>query len=102
MLEIRPECECCDKKLPPNSTEAYICSYECTWCEDCTENILKHVCPNCGGGVVKRPIRPANEWRKGLSTKHQPPSTKIVKTKFTHQEISDFADKMNEILPENR
>lgn len=61
MLELRPNCECCDKDLPPASTEAYICSFECTFCINCTENILHGKCPNCGGELVPRPIRPANK-----------------------------------------
>jgi uncharacterized protein len=58
MLEIRSHCENCGKKLPNESTEAMICSFECTFCNDCVENVLKNVCPNCGGGLEKRPIRP--------------------------------------------
>jgi len=54
-LELRPNCEYCDKDLPPASTEAQICSYECTFCADCVDNILYNVCPNCGGGFVPRP-----------------------------------------------
>ncbi|MBX5160138.1 MULTISPECIES: DUF1272 domain-containing protein [unclassified Rhizobium] len=59
MLELRPNCECCDKDLPPESTEARICTYECTFCADCVDDVLKGVCPNCGGNLVVRPIRPA-------------------------------------------
>lgn len=59
MLELRPSCENCNKLLPPDSSEARICSYECTFCSDCVNNILKDICPNCGGNFVSRPIRPA-------------------------------------------
>ena len=59
MLELRPNCECCDKDLPPESTEAVICTFECTFCADCAGKHLAHVCPNCGGNLVPRPIRPA-------------------------------------------
>jgi len=59
MLELRPNCECCDKDLPPASAEAMICTFECTFCADCVDNVLKGVCPNCGGNLVIRPIRPA-------------------------------------------
>src|SRR5258707_13379113 len=62
-LQLRPNCEYCDKDLPPNATEARICTYECTFCADCVETKLHNVCPNCGGGFVPRPIRPAREWR---------------------------------------
>src|SRR2546430_10144483 len=75
-LQLQPNCEYCDKDLPPNSIEARICSYECTFCADCTENRLQNVCPNCGGGFVSRPIRPAKEWRPGLLVAKRPPSGK--------------------------
>jgi uncharacterized protein len=58
MLELRPNCECCDRNLPPESTEARICTYECTFCATCVETILGGVCPNCGGNFAPRPIRP--------------------------------------------
>ena len=59
MLELRPNCECCDRDLPPDSTEARICTYECTFCRDCAENVLHGSCPNCGGEMLQRPRRPA-------------------------------------------
>ncbi|MEL6352225.1 MAG: DUF1272 domain-containing protein [Cyanobacteria bacterium J06627_28] len=58
MLELRPNCECCDKDLPPVSTEAVICTFECTFCVECDRTFLKGICPNCGGNLVARPIRP--------------------------------------------
>lgn len=59
MLQLRPSCECCDKDLPPDSTEARICSFECTFCATCAENVLAGKCPNCGGELLARPRRPA-------------------------------------------
>lgn len=59
MLELRPNCECCDRDLPPGSTEARICTYECTFCVACAEGVLGGQCPNCGGELVVRPRRPA-------------------------------------------
>ena len=59
MLELRPNCECCDRDLPPDSPDAMICTFECTWCRDCVETVLLGVCPNCGGNLQPRPIRPA-------------------------------------------
>lgn len=56
MLELRPNCECCDKDLPPEAA-ALICSFECTFCPDCV-TAMGGVCPNCGGGFVPRPVRP--------------------------------------------
>ncbi|TDF37339.1 DUF1272 domain-containing protein [Alteromonadaceae bacterium M269] len=64
MLELRPNCECCDRDLPPSSNDAYICTFECTFCADCTRNILHFNCPNCGGNLVKRPIRPNSKLEK--------------------------------------
>ncbi len=63
-LELRPNCECCNKDLPPDSLEAKICSFECTFCEACTSNVLHGVCPNCGGQLIDRPIRPAEKLIK--------------------------------------
>jgi uncharacterized protein len=59
MLALRPNCECCDRDLPPESPLALICSYECTWCRDCAETKLGMTWPNCQGNPVPRPIRPA-------------------------------------------
>ena len=58
VLELRPNCECCDRDLPPDSDEAMICTFECTWCRDCVETVLRGTCPNCGGGLAPRPVRP--------------------------------------------
>ncbi len=60
MLQLRPNCECCDQDLPPDSTEARICSFECTFCARCADSILGNACPNCGGELVWRPRRPAH------------------------------------------
>ncbi|WP_424934121.1 DUF1272 domain-containing protein [Amaricoccus macauensis] len=59
MLELRPNCECCNRDLPPESPDAMICTFECTFCADCVEHALGGVCPNCGGNFSPRPIRPA-------------------------------------------
>ena len=59
MLQLRPNCECCNRDLPPESADAMICSYECTFCRDCVQTRLHGVCPNCGGNFAPRPIRPA-------------------------------------------
>ena len=64
MLEIRPICENCGKELTNTSNEAMICTFECTFCKDCVDTILFNVCPNCGGGFEKRPIRPASLLEK--------------------------------------
>ncbi|CAM3220017.1 DUF1272 domain-containing protein [Moritella viscosa] len=102
MLEIRPNCECCDKGLAPDTTEAMICTYECTFCEACVNDILENVCPNCGGGFVPRPIRPKVARRSGLSINHQPPSAERVHTKYSVEELREFSAKAKYIKPEER
>ncbi|MCH9661422.1 MAG: DUF1272 domain-containing protein [Bacteroidetes bacterium] len=75
MLEIRPTCEHCNNTLPYDSKEAMICTFECTFCRDCVEKVLHHVCPNCGGGFEKRPIRPPSLLKKYPASKivvHKP------------------------------
>lgn len=61
MLELRPNCECCARDLPPDSADARICSFECTFCRECAENVLAGACPNCGGELVRRPVRSAEK-----------------------------------------
>jgi hypothetical protein len=58
MLELRPNCECCDRDLPPETPDARICSFECTFCAGCADGVLGGACPNCGGNLVARPVRP--------------------------------------------
>jgi uncharacterized protein len=60
MLQLRPSCECCDKELAPDATDARICSFECTYCSSCAEK-MRGICPNCGGMLVMRPARPASK-----------------------------------------
>lgn len=72
MLALRPGCECCNVDLPPDSLSARICSFECTFCQSCTDDKLKGICPNCGGELLRRPIRPAGTLAK------YPPSTERV------------------------
>lgn len=101
-LELRPNCEYCDKDLPPASLEARICSYECTFCADCVDRILYNVCPNCGGGFVPRPIRPSKEWRPGLSLSTRPPSTKRVHLSYSHDDIAAHSRRIKDIPPVER
>jgi len=101
-LELRPNCEFCDRDLPPASTMARICSYECTFCADCVEKHLHNVCPNCGGGFAPRPIRPATEWRSGLSVAKQPPSSKRVHLHYTEEDIARHSARISSIAPELR
>ena len=61
-LEMRPACEKCGAGLG-HEAAACICSYECTFCPDCTAG-MQHRCPNCGGELVARPRRPADTLSK--------------------------------------
>ena len=101
-LELRPNCEYCDKDLPPAAAEARICTYECTFCVDCVENALSNVCPNCGGGFMPRPIRPAREWRPGLSLARRPASTRRVNLSYPRDEIATFVRDIALIPPGER
>ncbi len=102
MLELRPNCEMCDKDLPPESPEARICSYECTFCADCVDRVLHNVCPNCAGGFVPRPIRPATDRRPGVSRMHQVASSNRRQLKYARQDIADLAARTKEVPPEDR
>ncbi len=77
-LQLRPTCEHCNRPLPPESPDAMICSFECTFCRSCVEGVLFDVCPNCGGGFSPRPIRPRVARKDGLSVTTRPPTTKIT------------------------
>jgi len=101
-LQLRPNCEYCDKDLPPNAVDARICSYECTFCEDCVETQIKNVCPNCGGGFVPRPIRPATEWRQGLSVAKRPASATRVRLSYSPEDIAAHTARIKDIPPEDR
>ena len=74
MLELRPNCECCDRDLPPESELARICTYECTFCSECADGHFGGICPNCGGELVRRPIRPAERLAKDPAS-----TTRLVK-----------------------
>jgi len=101
-LELRPNCECCDRDLPPASTLARICTFECTFCADCVARVLHDVCPNCGGGFAPRPIRPATEWRPGLSVATRPASTTRVHLSFSLEEVAAFSARVRGVAPEER
>ena len=74
MLQMRPNCEACDRDLPPDSAAARICSFECTFCADCAEVRFANTCPNCGGDLARRPIRPA-----ALLAKYPGSTERVVK-----------------------
>ncbi len=97
MLELRPNCEICDRDLPPDSTEARICSYECTYCAHCADNELHGVCQNCGGNLEPRPIRPSGEWRPGTGLSHHPASGKRRQSKHDAQSRNALSAKLKDV-----
>jgi len=101
-LTIKPNCEFCDRDLPPDSPDACICSYECTFCRQCVETKLQNVCPNCGGGFQPRPIRPLNEWRQGVSLGNHPASEKRVSLSYDHASIERLVRRVRDIPPHER
>ena len=102
MLELRPNCELCDKDLPPDSEEARICTYECTFCTSCVEGPLDNVCPNCGGNFEVRPIRPAQAWRQGTGLVNHPPGEQRHLTPYAHAEIEAFTASLRAVPPAER
>lgn len=96
MLELRPNCEACDRDLPPDSKEAMICSFECTFCSTCVAQVLMNVCPNCGGGLWPRPVRP----REKLTTR--PASTQRVVKPLDPEAHTRFAAPIKDIPPAER
>ncbi|HSY26130.1 MAG TPA: DUF1272 domain-containing protein [Burkholderiaceae bacterium] len=102
MLELRPTCEHCNKALPPQALDARICTYECTFCAACVENVLHNVCPNCGGGFVSRPIRPSRNWRNDNFLGANPASTTIRYRPVDPEAHAEFCVKLDGLAPEDR
>ncbi len=100
-LQLRPNCEYCDKDLAPDAPDAMICTYECTFCTACVTT-LRNVCPNCGGGFAPRPIRPRHEWRPGLSIEKQPASTRRVHLSYALDDIAAHSARIAGIPVEER
>lgn len=95
-MEIRLNCENCDKPLPNESNEAMICTFDCTFCKDCVDTILSNVCPNCGGGFEKRPIRPKRYLEK------YPPSDKKISNPIDFEKFKELLNEFKEIEPTKR
>ncbi len=96
MLELRPVCELCSKKLPPESQEAMICTFECTFCAACVSEQLDNICPNCGGGFVPRPIRP-----KKMLEKYPATQTEFIKP-INKEKYKTFTDQYKYVEPHKR
>jgi uncharacterized protein len=102
MLALRPNCERCDADLPPDASDARICSYECTFCASCVDTVLENVCPNCGGGFVPRPVRPRGEWRPGTGLDHDPPDTTRRSLGSSPDEIAALTARLRDVDPADR
>ena len=102
MLELRPICENCACALPPNSAEARICSFECTFCAECVETVLDNVCPNYGGGFASRPVRPQHDWRGGNCLERYPASAKLKHRPVDLQIHMMFAGQFKDLPPGER
>ena len=96
MLELRPNCEHCGKDLPNTSTEAMICTFECTYCVSCALDVFNNVCPSCSGNFEKRPIRPSK-----MVQKYPASIEKVVKTKDLSK-AKIVSEKNKNIAPQNR
>lgn len=102
MLELRPTCEHCNQPLPPHSLEARICSYECTFCSACVDEVLGNVCPNCGGGFTPRPVRLVRNWKGDNYLGKDPASTTVRHRPVDPVEHAAFAGTILPIPPEQR
>jgi len=102
VLELRPNCELCDKDLPPRAPDARICTYECTFCAACVEEVLRGVCPNCGGDFQPRPIRPERAWRDGTGLVNDPAGTRRRHTSYSREEIEAFSERLIGTPPAER
>ena len=102
MLELRPICEHCARPLPPESTDAMICTFECTFCADCVETVIGNVCPTCGGGFSPRPQRPAHNWRGDNYTGAHPPRTTIRHRPVDPADHARFSAPIRLIAPADR
>ena len=101
-LQIRPTCENCNRSLPPDSLEAMICSFECTFCRTCVEQVLGNVCPNCGGGFCARPIRPKTNWKEDNYLGARPASTAVGCCPVNAPTHAEFAAPIRNLPPEKR
>jgi hypothetical protein len=102
MLELRPTCEHCNAPLPPDSRDARICSFECTFCARCVDGVLSNVCPNCGGGFAPRPIRPAANRHSDNYLGKYPASTKVRHRPVDEKAHARFAADLSDIPPAKR
>jgi len=102
MLQLRPSCENCNEPLPPDSLKARICSFECTFCMRCVEDVLGNVCPNCGGGFCPRPIRPFRNWKGDNYLGAKPASVDVEYRPVNVEAHAAFSAEIRRIPPHQR
>lgn len=102
MLELRPTCEHCNTALPPDSLAARICSFECTFCATCVDQVLGNVCPNCGGGFAPRPIRPKHNLKAANYLGRYPASTTVKHRPVDAEAHAAFCAGLRSVPPEQR
>jgi hypothetical protein len=102
MLQLRPTCEHCNTTLPPESIDARICSFECTFCASCVDRVLGNVCPNCGGGFMPRPMRPVHDWKGGNHLERYPASTALKHRPVDPVAQAALRERLQGIEPEKR
>ena len=102
MLDLRPNCECCDRDLPNGAPDALICTFECTFCADCARTRLGGLCPNCGGGFMQRPIRRARNWKDKNYLGKDPAGTRLKHRPVEARAHGLFAHKLRTIPPHAR
>lgn len=102
MLELRPTCEHCRKALPPASLEARICSFECTYCATCVDEVIGNVCPNCGGGFTPRPVRPSVNWNGENFLDKYPAATQLRHKPFDAAAHAALIARIGGLPPERR
>lgn len=102
MLQLRPTCEHCNAALPPDSTHARICSFECTFCARCVDELFDDVCPNCGGGLAPRPVRPKKDWKGGNFLGRHPARTDPVHRPKDLSAHANLVARVGQIAPEDR
>jgi hypothetical protein len=102
MLELRPSCEHCNKPLPPAAPDARVCSFECTFCAVCVDSVLANVCPNCGGGFVPRPVRPATNHKGDNFLGRYPAGTVVRHRPVDAAAHAAFAAPLKDLPPGQR
>jgi len=105
MLELRPNCELCDRDLPPEALDARICSYECTYCAGCADQVLRNVCPTCGGGLTARPIRPRQAYRApdiSLGLGFHPAGQTRKHSRWNRDEVAALTTRLQDVPPQDR